>query len=137
MNDAISGEFAERSWTVRTYAGHWLATTGADTLRAATVVHYRHILGSYAVPILGDVPLADLVPWHVCHLLIRLHDAGYSSGTGRVVLAVLRSVLWQAKQDRIVVRNVAAQVEAPSRTWPRYLAVNGYESRQRPSLVRS
>ncbi len=137
MNDAISDEHTERSWTVRSYAAHWLATTGTDTLRSSTVVHYRHILGAYAVPIIGDVLLVDLVPWHVCNLLIRLHDAGYSSGTGRVVLAVLRSVLWQAKQDRLVERNVAAQVEAPRRTWPRHLAVNGYESYQRTNAVRS
>lgn len=131
MNETISEELSERSWTVRTYAEHWLVTTGASTLRSSTVAHYRHILCAYAVPIIGDVSLVDLVPWHVCHLLIRLHDAGYSSGTGRVVLGVLRSVLWQAKENRLVERNVAAQVEAPRRTWPRHLAVNGYESRQR------
>lgn len=131
MNETISEDLTERSWTVRRYADHWLATTGADTLRAPTVAHYRHILSAYTVPIIGEVRLADLVPWHVCHLLIRLHDAGYSSGTGRVVLAVLRSMLWQAKQDRLVERNVAAQVETPRRTWPQHLAVNGYESRQR------
>jgi hypothetical protein len=46
-------------------------------------------------------------------------------------------VLWQAKQDRLVVRNVAAQVEAPRRTWPHYLAVNGCEINQRTRAVRS
>lgn len=137
MNETISEELTERSWTVCTYAAHWLATTGVEALRASTLAHYRHILGAYAIPIIGDVRLVDLSPWHVCHLLIRIHDAGYAAGTGRVVLAVLRSVLWQAKQDRIVERNVAAQVEAPRRTWPRHLAVNGYESYQRTNAVRS
>lgn len=130
MNQTSSNESNGRSWTVRSYAGQWLQTTAPSSLAPSTVDHYRWMLGGYIVPIIGDVPLVELTPGHVCHLLIRTHDAGYSAGTGRAVAVVLRSMLWQAKRDQLVDRNVAAQVEPPRRTWPPYLAVNGYESRE-------
>jgi len=114
----------------------WLETTAPASLASSTVDHYRWMLSGYIVPIIGDVPLADLSPWHVCHLLIRIHDAGYSAGTGRAVAVVLRSMLWQAKRDQLVGRNVAAQVEPPRRTWPHYHAVNGYEGSERTKAAR-
>jgi len=126
-----------RSWTVRAYAGQWIVTTATDTLRPSTVIHYRAVLATYIVPMIGEARLVDLEPWHACHLLVRLQDAGYSAGTGRCVVTVLRSVLWQAKRDRLVCRNVAAQVEAPDRTWPHHLAVNGYEGRERTKAAGS
>ena len=131
MNDTRGNELGGASWTVETYAGQWLQTIAEASLQASTLADYRSVLGAYIVPIIGDVRLVDLCPWHVCHLLIRVRDAGYSAGTGRAVVAVLRSMLWQAKQDRLVARSVAAQVEAPRRIWPHHLAVNGYESHQR------
>jgi len=131
MNQTSRKESSSRSWTVRSYAIQWLQTTARSSLGPSTVAHYRWMLVGYIVPIIGDVSLAELSPWHVCHLLIRIHDAGYSAGTGRAVAVVLRSMLWQAKRDRLVCRNVAAQVEPPRRTWPHYLAVNGYKGHER------
>jgi len=137
MNQTSRNELSGQSWTIRSYASQWLQTTAPASLAPSTVDHYRWMVGGYIVPIIGDVPLAELSPWHVCHLLIRIHDAGYSAGTGRAVAVVLRSMLWQAKRDQLVDRNVAAQVEAPRRTWPHYLAVNGYESRERTKAAGS
>lgn len=130
MNQTSRSESSGGSWTVRSHASQWLQTTAPASLAPSTVDHYRWMLGGYIVPIIGDVPLSELTPGHVCHLLIRTHDAGYSAGTGRAVAIALRSMLWQAKRERLVCRNVAAQVEAARRTWPHYLAVNGYESRE-------
>ena len=76
----------------------------------------RTALRSYIVPLIGDVRLMDLSPWHVCHLLVRMQDEGFAPGTGRRVLMVLSSMLWQAKRERLVCRNVAAHIEPPGRT---------------------
>ena len=136
MSESSADERRSRLVTVEAYSRHWLSDgQGCRSLQVTTVANYWAALQARIVPVIGDIPLVELRPWHVCHLLVCIQDSGYSPTTGRHAISVLKSMLWQAKRDGLVSRNVAAQVKGPRRSWPSYLAVNGHESVDRTNAA--
>lgn len=105
--------------TVRTrLADHlhdWLTEVG-PTVRATTVRGYRIHVDLWIVPLIGDVPLADLTARHVRLVRDRVLAKGRSSRTAAGVLLTLRMALRQAVDDGLISRNVADAVRPPRST---------------------
>ena len=96
--------------TFETYAAAWLATR-ARKVRPVTMVGYRTAVG-HAGSAFGAKPLAKITREDVERMVGELADAGRSQRTAALTLFVLRSILGQALDDGLVVRNVAARVSA-------------------------
>ena len=92
------------------YATAWLATR-ARRVRPVTLTGYRTAI-AHAVTAFGGKPLAKITRPDVERMVGQLADAGRSQRTAALTLFVLRSVLAQALDDGLVVRNVAARVQA-------------------------
>lgn len=140
MNDAKVVEFdvdvasldlqvARREMTMAVYTWDWLAISASrQPLRQSTLANYRCVARGCTMPTVDETRLVDLEPWDVCHVLHRSQDAGYGPGTNRVVLTVLRSMLWQAQRDQLIDPNAAAHVKPPGSRWPDHLTVTGWEA---------
>ena len=92
------------------YAAAWLATR-ARRVRPVTLTGYRTAVG-HAVAVFGAKSLAKITREDVERMVGELADAGRAQRTAALTLFVLRSILGQALDDGLVVRNVAAKVEA-------------------------
>ena len=57
---------AGETWTVRSYADHWLETVAQARLRPATWTNYSYAVRVHIGPSLGSVRLRALTPARVC-----------------------------------------------------------------------
>lgn len=105
---------AVESWTVESYASHWMRHVVVPRLRPATESSYRATLRLHIVPVLGRYTLRRLTPTHVRALLAVKREAGLSVRSVQIVHATLRAMLAEAVRDELVERNVAAIVRAPT-----------------------
>ena len=101
------------SWTVESYASHWMSHVVAPRLRPATISSYRSTLRLHIVPGLGRYPLRRLTPTHVRALLAAKQEAGLSVRSVQIIHSTLRAMLAEAMRDEVVERNVAALVRPP------------------------
>ena len=101
------------SWTMESYASHWMSHVVAPRLRPATISSYRSTLRLHIVPGLGRYPLRRLTPTHVRALLAAKQEAGLSARSVQIIHSTLRAMLAEAMRDELVERNVAALVRPP------------------------
>lgn len=104
---------AGETWTVASYADHWLEQVARPSLKPATVSSYQGMIRRHIVPSLGRVKLRSLTPAQVRRLLAERSAAGLSPRSVQIVHATLRAMLAEALRDELVERNVAAIVRAP------------------------
>ena len=95
------------SWTVETYASHWLEEITPTALRPSTRANYAWVMRKYIVPLLGRNKLRSLRPDHVRKLHSGVLDLSVSPSTVQLAHAVLRSMLSEAMREQYVDRNVA------------------------------
>jgi len=105
---------AVESWTVESYASHWMGPVVTPRLRPATVSSYRSTLRLHIVPGLGRYTLRRLTPTHVRALLAAKLEAGLSVRSVQIIHSTLRAMLAEAMRDELVERNVAALVRVPT-----------------------
>ena len=125
---AIAAEAAARPLTFAHYAEEWLARTIRPHRKPRTVEYYDRILALHLIPAFGTTPLTALQPADVRTLI-----AGKLSGLGcpkheapatacdackeplarntvKNITATLRTILYQAIEDRLVPSNAAARL---------------------------
>jgi integrase len=96
----------------QTFASHataWLERKGRD-VRPVTVAGYATVL-THALAAFGTKPLASVTRADIEAVVAKLDAAGRSRRTASLTLFVIRSVLAEALDDGLVVRNVAANVK--------------------------
>ncbi|PPF29923.1 site-specific integrase [Rathayibacter tritici] len=101
------------SWTVESYAAHWLANTAHGSLKPSTVANYTWMMRKHVVPAVGRHRLDNLTPAHVRELHTKVAASGVSSRTVQLAHAVLRTMLSEAMREQLVARNVATLVRTP------------------------
>jgi integrase len=99
--------------TVAHYVLHWLEDVARPTVRASSYRHYEQMLRIHIVPELGRIPLKELTPAQVQHLLNKKSKSGLAPRTVGHIRAVLRDALNQALRWGLVTRNAAALAEPP------------------------
>lgn len=93
--------------TVAEYLGRWLRD-GLPRARPRTVQRYRYIVEHHIVPVLGDLPLADLSPLDVQRWVNGLE------AVQRHALMCLRAALSRAVAWNLSDRNPAQYVQLPT-----------------------
>ncbi|GAB3615891.1 site-specific integrase [Okibacterium endophyticum] len=101
------------TWTVETYAAHWLTHAAHGSLKPSTVSNYSWMMRKHIVPAIGRIRLDNLTPAHVRELHTKVAAAGVSSRTVQLAHAVLRTMLSEAMREQLVARNVATLVRTP------------------------
>lgn len=104
--------------TTAAYLDDWVAGPVQVRCRPRTAESYAETVERYIKPAVGKIPLAKLTPEHVSRMLSDLTTMSTKRGrlsptTIRYVRTVLRIALGQALKSGLVVRNVAALVDAP------------------------
>lgn len=101
--------------TVSDYFHRWLEER-TPVIRKAQARDYRRHLGSWVVPTLGDVALADLRASDVRGLQAELLGKGLSVKYVKNILnGSFRAMVRQARRDELVTRDVFADLE-----WPKW-----------------
>jgi integrase len=122
LNEVHSGRYVEpTTMTVRQFlCDEWLPASAAR-VRATTLRAYRQLIDLYAVPNLGDLPLADVTPVVLTKLYGRLLTSGRANGKGglsartvRFLHTVLRRAFADAVRWRYLQANPADGATPPS-----------------------
>lgn len=105
--------------TVAAYLRDWLAVQ-EHQVKASTYAGYRSIVEDRLVPHIGGVRLVDLSPGLVAELYTKLRTSGRKRGPGGLsersvkhTHTVLHKAIEDAVKRRLVLRNVAGDVDAP------------------------
>lgn len=104
---------AGTSWTVETFAAHWLGTIAPGSLRPSTLANYAWIMRKHIAPAVGPIKLEKLTPAHVRQLHSKISATGVSARTVQLGHAVLRAMLSEAMREEYISRNVASLVRTP------------------------
>lgn len=122
LTEVHTGRYVEpTTMTVRQFlCDEWLPASTAR-VRATTLRGYRQALYSYAVPALGDVPLADVTPVVLTKLYGQLLTSGRANGKGglsartvRLLHTILRRAFADAVRWRYLTSNPADGATPPS-----------------------
>lgn len=103
----------DRTRTVATFLGWWLAEVIPGTVSDSTEVAYGNAARHWIVPRIGAVRLVDLSSAHVTGMLRSMEAEGYAANTRSLARRVLARALRRAEQEGWVVRNVARIVDGP------------------------
>lgn len=98
--------------SVARYLATWLASARA-TVEPSTYESYEIHVRRHLVPAFGRVPLVELTPQHVQHLMASMLAKGAAPNTVRNVRATLRRALNEAMALGIIARNVATLTRKP------------------------
>ena len=97
------------------YATEWLDTYAGRTARGIgprTLAEYRRGLSQWAIPLLGNRPLAEVTPADLRRLVAKLGE-GHSAGTVRKYLQPVRAMFATAHEDGEIESNPTATVRVP------------------------
>jgi integrase len=115
LSDLGRGTFiAPQKLTVAQWLETWLQEYKRPKVRPLTFDNYERIMRCHLIPALGHLSLKELRPEHVQRAYNERRQAGLSSGSIRVMHAVLHGALKQAMKNQLVLRNVTEAVTAPS-----------------------
>jgi integrase len=106
------GHVPDDRLTVGAFLSDWLVSVQPQ-VRPLTFVSYSGHVRLHLEPLLGRVPLMRLSTADVRRMVADRLRAGKAPRTVAYSLTVLRMALGQAVRDGLLVRNVAALVEAP------------------------
>ncbi|MGN6143428.1 MAG: tyrosine-type recombinase/integrase [Mesorhizobium sp.] len=97
------------SATIKEAGAFWMATAKATGLERSTINQYRQHLDLHIYPLIGDTLLSKLTVPAVRDFEDRLREAGRSSVMVRKVLVSLGSLLADAQERGLVVRNAVRE----------------------------
>ncbi|MBZ9695511.1 tyrosine-type recombinase/integrase [Mesorhizobium sp. CO1-1-9] len=97
------------SATVKAAGDFWIATASAAGLERGTIVQYRQHLAIHIVPAIGDMFLSKLTVPAVRSFEDQLRAGGASSSMVRKVLTSLGSLLADAQERGLVIRNAVRE----------------------------
>lgn len=93
----------------------WFPRLDASHLRPSTIRHYKGRLTHHVLPVLGDVPLARLDGRELDQLLTwLLFEEKLEAGTVDNVRSSLRRFLRDAREEGLIVENIAAKLWTPA-----------------------
>lgn len=106
--------------TVGEYAVDWIRGYADVQCSPRTAEGYRMILERHLIPSLGSIPLSELQPRHIREYLAAKLKSGRRDGKGGLSKRTVRhhyrllfEVVEHARIERLVSRNVVAEVKAP------------------------
>jgi integrase len=102
-----------RAPTVAEFLRSWLETSVKPRVRPLTYAGYKVNVEKHLVPILGKIPLDQLIPQHVQEMINGRLAAGLSGKSVAYIHQVLRTALGLAVRWDMVSRNVARLVDRP------------------------
>jgi integrase len=105
--------FTDERLTVRQWLETWLRNVRPPTTGPKTWITYEGFVRLHLIPQLGHIRLVKLSPQHVRDFMSERLDAGLSACTVKHLRGALRAALNQAMSDRLIHRNVAAEVDPP------------------------
>jgi integrase len=115
LSDLGRGTFvATQKLTLGQWLETWLQEYKRPKVRPLTFDNYERILRCHLIPALGHLSLKELRTEHIQRAYNERRQAGLSSGSIRVIHAVLHGALKQAMKNHLVLRNVTEAVTAPS-----------------------
>jgi integrase len=82
-------------------------------LAPSTHREYRRALELHILPLLGQLPLADITASHIDHLIATLENQHRAPGTIRNTLTPLRKLLADAHRQGLIPNNPAAHADLP------------------------
>ncbi|MBA3447973.1 MAG: site-specific integrase [Pseudaminobacter sp.] len=97
------------SATVEAAGRLWIASCEAHELERSTLAQYRQHLDLHIVPLIGDTILAKLTVPAVRSFEDRLRESGRSTAMMRKVLVSLGSLLADAQERGLVIRNAVRE----------------------------
>lgn len=103
-----TGHMSVEAWLAR-----WLDEIAAPRVRPSTLTGYRNDVTHHIAPVVGRYRLDKLAPQHVRAMGMAIVGKGRSSTTALRCHRILSRALSDAMREGIVVRNVAALVDAP------------------------
>jgi integrase len=107
-----AGVPVRNSPTLGAYLSDWLIAI-QPRVRPKTFVSYEGTVRRHITPYLGKQPIDRLTPQQIAALLTHKTQQGLSSRSVKYTLDVLRLALGRAVKWGVVMRNVAALVDAP------------------------
>lgn len=102
-----------RTVTFNALAALWLERGLPAETSEGTRENYASLIRTHLLPRLGHRKISELRPEHLEELLASMAGGGYSGRTMRHVLNLCRRILALGERRGVVVRNVAAVVQAP------------------------
>lgn len=114
LKESTGSGVDDEQLTVKAWMERWLTEVASERNRESTLRTYRMYVDNWIVPQVGHVRLAKLRPDHVQGLMHAMTVAGKSDSTRRQVYAILRRSLKVAVNFRLIPRNPADAVDAPS-----------------------
>lgn len=100
-------------YTVSQHLRRWIDNVARPTVRPKTLRTYSDFVAQHLDPALGKITLAKLSPDDVRSFMKMKMNEGLSATTVRHLRDTLRCALNVAMKDGLVMRNVAALVDAP------------------------
>ncbi len=113
VNLRRGGLVATSDVLLETYLRTWLKDSLEGHRAPRTVESYTLMIENHIIPDIGRIRLGKLTQSDVQGLLNRKKASGLSSRTVGYIRAILRSALTDAAKQEIIVRNVAANTQAP------------------------
>jgi len=108
-----SGIEVSAQQTLHQFLKSWLEDTAKPRLRPRTMAGYVQHVENHIDPILGHIPLDELTPQQVQHLIAKKAEEGLAPKTIAYMRGVLRAALNDAQRWGFVIRNAAALAEVP------------------------
>jgi integrase len=108
--------FTDERLTVAHWLNTWLRNVKPPTTAPKTWITYEGFVRLHLIPGLGHIRLVKLSPQNLRDFMSERLDGGLSERTVKHLRATLRAALNQAMKDRLIHRNVAAEVEPPEIT---------------------
>ena len=100
--------------TVASFLARWLEDTVRSNRRQHTYTMYESVVRLHVVPFIGTLKLTALTSAHLRAFYARLGREGRSPRMRQIVHLRLHTALKQAKTDRLIGHNPAADVEPPT-----------------------
>lgn len=100
--------------TTREFLLRWLRDYVEISLKPRTARLYRGAFVRHVIPVIGHVPLCDLRPTAIQEVLSRMGARGLKAATIRLTYAPLKAALKWGVRQRVLARNPADDVDAPS-----------------------
>ena len=115
LSEVDLGTFVKPSkLTVRAYLEQWMNSYVVPSLSASAVDTYQLIIRKHILPVLGDIPLANLQSLAIQNLYAVKIKEGKSTATIRKIHNILHKSLHKAMTTGLIVRDPFIGVECPT-----------------------
>lgn len=96
------------------YLPEWLESySKVSNMALNTIKGYKVNIDKHIIPVIGDVKLCKLQPYHIDDMISKMVDKGLSVTSQRYVIATLRKALNSAVKRRYIGFNVVEYVDIP------------------------